>query len=71
VVRMLHILQGGLEMVTGDFASYRNDHRILSVMIEVNRRIYMDEQSGLKEQTFEQTSDLIGKLIVAAAESVD
>jgi N-formylglutamate deformylase len=52
-------------------ASYGSDHRILSLMIEVNRRLYMDEQSGLKKQTFEQTSVLIGKLIVAAAESVN
>jgi N-formylglutamate deformylase len=52
-------------------ASYRSDHRILSLMIEVNRRIYVNEQSGLKKQTFEQTSVLIGMLIVAAAESVD
>ena len=28
----------------------------------------MDEQSGLKKQTFEQTSVLIGKLVIAAAE---
>ena len=52
-------------------SSYRNDQRILSVMIEVNRRIYMDEQTGLKKPTFQQTSVLVGKLIAAAAESVD
>jgi N-formylglutamate amidohydrolase len=27
-------------------SSYRKDRRILSVMIEVNRRLYMDEHSG-------------------------
>jgi N-formylglutamate amidohydrolase len=31
-------------------ASYRKDRRIWSVMIEVNRRLYMDEHSGLKKQ---------------------
>jgi N-formylglutamate deformylase len=51
-------------------ASYRNDPRILSLMIEVNREIYMDEQSGLKKQDFERTSTLIGKLIAAAADCV-
>src|SRR5216683_2193612 len=29
-------------------SSYRKDHRVLSVMIEVNRRLYMDELSGQK-----------------------
>jgi len=55
----------------GKIRSYRNDRRILSLMIEVNRRIYMDEQSGLKKPEFEQASALIGKLIATAAESVD
>jgi N-formylglutamate amidohydrolase len=31
-------------------ASYRTDRRIWSVMIEVNRRLYMDEQSGLRNR---------------------
>jgi N-formylglutamate deformylase len=50
-------------------SSYRKDRRILSVMIEVNRRVYMDEQSGLKNQDFEQVSAVIGRLIVTAAEA--
>jgi NAD(P)-dependent dehydrogenase (short-subunit alcohol dehydrogenase family) len=55
----------------GKIRSYRNDRRILSLMIEVNRRIYMDEQWGLKKPEFEQASALIGKVIATAAESVD
>jgi N-formylglutamate deformylase len=50
-------------------SSYRKDHRILSVMIEVNRRVYMDEHSGLKKQDFEQVRAAVGRLIVTAAEA--
>jgi N-formylglutamate deformylase len=32
-------------------SAYRKDRRVLSVMIEVNRRLYMDEESGLKGTT--------------------
>src|SRR5437867_12318529 len=48
-------------------ASYRKDRRILSVMIEVNRRIYMNEHSGLKKQNFKQVCAAVGRLIVTAA----
>jgi N-formylglutamate amidohydrolase len=50
-------------------ASYRTDRRIRSVMIEVNRRLYMDEQSGLKNREFEQVRDAVGQLIAIAAEA--
>jgi N-formylglutamate amidohydrolase len=50
-------------------ASYRKDRRILSVMIEVNRRLYMDAHSGLKKQDFAQVSAAVGRLIVTAAEA--
>jgi N-formylglutamate deformylase len=50
-------------------SSYRQDRRILSVMIEVNRRVYMDEHSGLKKQDFGQVSAAVGRLIVIAAEA--
>jgi hypothetical protein len=36
-------------------------------MIEVNRRIYMDESSGLKDRGFERVRVLVGQLIVTAA----
>jgi N-formylglutamate amidohydrolase len=34
---------------------YRKDDRVLSVMIEVNRRLYMDEQSGRKGKSVAET----------------
>jgi N-formylglutamate amidohydrolase len=48
-------------------AHYRKDRRVQSVMIEVNRRVYMDEESGLKNPNFRQVRDNIRKLIEAAA----
>jgi hypothetical protein len=50
-------------------ASYRKDRRIWSVMVEVNRGAYMDEQSGLANQEFEQVRATVGELIVTAAEA--
>ena len=49
-------------------AFYQNDRRVWSVMIEVNRRAYMDEHSGLKNPGFEQVRVLLGQLIITAAE---
>jgi N-formylglutamate deformylase len=48
-------------------ASYRKDRRIMSVMIEVNRRLYMDENTGFKKHNFEQVCSAVGRLIVIAA----
>ncbi len=50
-------------------ASYRRDPCIMSVMIEVNRRLYMDENTGLRNETFEKVRAATGKLIMAAAEA--
>ena len=50
-------------------SSYRKDPRILSVMIEVNRSLYMDERSGLKNQNFEQVSTAAGRFIMDAVEA--
>jgi N-formylglutamate amidohydrolase len=50
-------------------ASYRKNKRISSIMIEVNRRLYMDEHSGQKNQGFEKVSAAVGRLIVTAAEA--
>jgi N-formylglutamate deformylase len=50
-------------------ASYRNDRRILSVMIEVNRHLYMDEHSGQKNKDFGQVAAVLGRIIVTAAEA--
>lgn len=38
-------------------------------MIEVNRRMYMDENSGLKAREFDQVRAMVGQLIVNDAEA--
>jgi N-formylglutamate amidohydrolase len=48
---------------------YRKDRCILSVMIEVNRRLYMDEHSSLKNEDFGRVRAALGRLIVTAAEA--
>jgi len=50
---------------------YHKDRRIFSVMIEVNRGIYMNEHSGLANQEFERVRSTVGQLIVAAAEAAN
>jgi N-formylglutamate amidohydrolase len=48
---------------------YRKDHRVSSILIEVNRRLYMDEQSGRKVQEFDNVCAVVGRLITRAAEA--
>ena len=48
-------------------SSYQKDHRILSVMIEVNRRLYMDEKSGKMRDDFGKVRAALGRLVMAAA----
>jgi N-formylglutamate deformylase len=50
-------------------SSYRKDHRILSVMIEVNRRLYMEEDSGKKKHGLGKVCATLSRLVVAAAEA--
>jgi N-formylglutamate amidohydrolase len=50
-------------------SSYRKDDRVLSVMIEVNRRLYVDEQSGRKGPDFDQVHAAVGRLIESVAEA--
>jgi N-formylglutamate amidohydrolase len=50
-------------------SSYRKDHRILSVMIEVNRRLYMEEKSGKKKHVLGKVGVTLGRLVMAAAEA--
>ena len=50
-------------------SSYRKDHRILSVMIEVNRRLYMEEDSGKKKHGLGKVCAILGRLVMAAAEA--
>jgi N-formylglutamate amidohydrolase len=38
-------------------------------MIEINRRLYMDERSGLKIRNFEKVRAAVGRLIVTIAEA--
>jgi N-formylglutamate deformylase len=49
-------------------SSYRKDHRVLSVMIEVNRRLYMDERSGVKAPGFEKVTATVRRIIMRAAD---
>lgn len=44
-------------------SSYRKDRRVLSVMIEVNRRLYMDEGTGQKKTEFETVGAAVGRII--------
>lgn len=41
----------------------KKDHRVSSIMIEVNRKLYMDEKTGNKLSSFEHMKDLCAKLI--------
>ena len=50
-------------------ASYRKDRRIMSVMIEVNRRLYMNENTCIRNQDFEKVCAAVGRLIVTAAKA--
>jgi N-formylglutamate amidohydrolase len=50
-------------------SAYQKDRRVLSVMIEVNRRLYMDENTGLKRPDFGQIRAVVGRLIIAAVEA--
>jgi N-formylglutamate amidohydrolase len=40
-------------------AFYHKDCRVTSIMIEVNRMLYMDEMTGIKKDTFESTGKTI------------
>ena len=46
---------------------YRKDRRVSSVMIEVNRFLYMDERSGSRNSAFAEIRALIERFILAAA----
>ena len=43
----------------GPAAHYQTEPRVLSLMIEVNRALYMDENSGMKSPRFVDTKNLI------------
>jgi hypothetical protein len=48
---------------------YGKDDRISSVMIEVNGRLYMDEQSGRRSRDFNQVRAAVGRLVEVVAEA--
>ena len=47
-------------------AFHRKERRVSSMMIEVNRGIYMNEDSGRANQEFAQVRAVVGQLIVSA-----
>jgi N-formylglutamate amidohydrolase len=51
-------------------SAYGKDRHVLSVMIEVNRRLYMDELTGRKTQNFAAVKAAVERLIVSASEAV-
>ena len=50
---------------------YRHDQRVASVMIEINRRIYIDEQTGAKLATFNQVRQTLSTIIEALIRNDD
>ncbi len=46
---------------------YGKDSRVLSVMVEVNRKLYMDEQTMAKSAGFEKTKEMCRVLMETAA----
>ena len=46
---------------------YRSEPQVKSLMIEVNRRQYMNESDGEKSDRFADVEDLIGTLLECAA----
>ena len=47
-------------------AHYRTDPRVVSVMLEINRRRYMDEATGQRSSAFHDVCSLVGQLIETA-----
>ena len=47
---------------------YGKDKRVTSVMIEVNRKLYMNERTGEKSEGFEKTAEMCRRLMKIVAE---
>lgn len=47
---------------------YGKDKRVVSIMVEVNRKLYMNEKTGEKSAGFEKTAEMCRKLMKIAAE---
>lgn len=43
---------------------YKNDKRVMSVMIEVNRKLYMNEETFFKLKNFSEVSKAMGRCII-------
>jgi N-formylglutamate deformylase len=50
-------------------AFYKKDHRVVSILIEVNRRLYMDELTGRKNIKFDIVKGFIQTLLAVIDES--
>ncbi len=44
---------------------YRKDKRVQSIMVEINRALYMDEDTGKKSRTFSEIQHVISEFVVA------
>lgn len=49
-------------------ARYRRDARVSAVMIEINRRLYLDEETGAPSQAFDEVRGSIARLLAALTE---
>jgi len=48
-------------------AFYHKDCRVTSIMVEVNRKLYMDEMTGTKKDAFEATQKNIQTILSLSA----
>ena len=48
---------------------YRRDRRVASVMVEVNRRLYMDETTGAALQSLSRMRDILREFLALAAQA--
>jgi N-formylglutamate amidohydrolase len=42
---------------------YRTNHNVFSIMIEVNRRLYMNEKTGKKSDSFDNCRQFVGRMV--------
>jgi N-formylglutamate deformylase len=49
-------------------AFYKKERRVASIMIEINRRLYMDEKTGMKSSAFDSTRAQIQSILCSIKE---
>ncbi|MGH7490684.1 MAG: N-formylglutamate amidohydrolase [bacterium] len=49
------------------FSYFQKDHRVMAIMIEINRRLYMDEETGSRASSFIAIETLVGSVIAGLA----